>query len=203
MRVLRIIAGVLFGLTVSPSAQGQACVGGEDATCVSKDDLRTFLWLARDAKCRTETVPTFKLDPVTIVTDKQGRVFASGTGPKPYKIKVDWCNYSLEATGAVTLIAAEKEEPTWGFRFRPKIVAGLLPLEALHEKSLPSGLDGGVLVEPFFISWFNVNAFVGVRSVGAGIGMDVSRNIGVYAGYAVTWGTWRSSPYIGVDLSLF
>jgi len=65
-------------------------------------------------------------------------------------------------------------------------------------------IDGGVLLEPFFIRWANVNAYVGVRSVGGGVGIDLTKNFGVYLGYAVTWWpTWNSNPYLGISFALW
>ena len=37
----------------------------------------------------------------------------------------------------------------------------------------------------------------------AGIGFDVTRNMGVYIGYAVTWGTWQSNPHAAISFALW
>lgn len=154
----------------------------------------------QEKKCLLTDKPTFDLDPVTIVVDKSGRVYGSGTDPKPYQLHMKWCSYEIEGTGSVKILAAVREEPDWGFRFRPKAMVGYLPAEALA-KSWQDGIDGGLLLEPFFWRSLNINAQVGVRSFGAGFGLDLTRNFGAYLGYAMTWGSWRSSPNIGLWFS--
>lgn len=187
--------------TVTQSTDSTPCPAG--MTCVANDDMKVFVQLLKDQKCRTDTPPKFTLDPITVVVDRQGRVYYSGNEPKPYKLHIDWCNYRVDATAKVSLTVAQKVEPTWGFRFRPKAAFGYLPVEALEEKDASKGLDGGILVEPFFIQWFNVNAYVGVRSVGAGIGFDLTKNFGLYLGYSIAWGTWRSNPFGGLYFALW
>lgn len=188
-------------LLCTPSAWAQmSCEGG---TCVPKDDLKVFVQLARDQKCRAETAPRLTSDPITIVVDRDGRIFGSGSDPHPYRLTLDWCNYQVVATSQVKLVAAERVEPTWGFRFRLKAAIGYLPVEAWYEKDGGRGIDGGVLLEPFFLRWANLNAYVGVRSVGVGVGFDVTRNFGPYVGYSVAWGTWRSNLLTGVSFAFW
>jgi hypothetical protein len=167
-------------------------------TCVDNEDLKTFISLLKAQKCRTDTQPTVTADPITIVVDRQGRVFGSGTGDKPWKIHLDWCNYKLEATTNLHMDVAQRVEPTWGFRLRVKATFGVLGTELFKAKRFDQALDGGIMVEPFFIRWANLNAVVGVRSLGAGFGFDLTNNFGGYLGYALTWGTWRSNPFASV-----
>jgi len=185
---------------LASEARAEPCTGG---VCVAQDDMRAFVQLAREAKCRTDTPPQLKLDPITIVVDRDGRIYGSGADPKPYAAQLHWCNYDIEAKGQVGLIAAQREEPTSGFRFRPKAAVGYLPVTALVEKNGYTGIDVGVLVEPLFLSWFNVNVYVGVRSLGAGLGVDITRNMGLYLGYALTWGTWQHNPQAAVSFALW
>ena len=183
------------------AADAVACPPG--VTCVPPEDMKVFVQLLKDQKCREETPPKLTADPVTIVVDKEGRIYGSGSDPYPYKLHIDWCNYKVEVTSQVKLVAAQRVEPISGFRFRPKATIGFLPLTALNEKSGYSGLDAGVLLEPFFLSWANVNAYVGFRSVGAGLGFDITKNMGLYVGYAITWGTWQSNPHAAISFALW
>jgi hypothetical protein len=182
-------------LTASRPAQGAECTSG---TCVPADDLKTFVQLAKEHKCRAEMPPTFALDPITIIVDKQGRIFGSGSDPKPFTLKATWCNYTLEGKGQTKILAAQREEPIWGWRFRLKLAVGYLPATAYYQKDGYAGLDAGLLLEPFFLSWANVNAYVGVRSVGGGLGFDLLKNFGLHLGYAVTWGTWQHNPHAAI-----
>lgn len=175
----------------------------EGFTCVVEEDMGLFLQLLRDHKCRETQPPTVTADSLTIITDRQGRVYGSGTGPKPYTLKISWCNYEIEAKSEIHLDVAQWVEPTWGFRFRVKATAGVLLADAFVVDKLYEALDGGVLVEPFFIQWANLNAHVGFRSFGAGVGFDPTLNSTIYLGYALTWGSWRSNPFLSVGFSLW
>jgi hypothetical protein len=166
-----------------------------DGTCVEKKDLELFLQLAKDHKCRSEQDPKIKSDSVTIIVDRKGRVFGSGTGPKPYKLHIEWCNYEIDAKSNIELQVAQREEPTWGFRLRFKATFGLLVADIITEDEFHHALDGGVLFEPFFVHWGNFNVYAGVKSFGAGLGFDLTQNFGLYGGYALTWASWRSNPF--------
>ena len=189
-------------LLLSSKAYGQStCAQG--ATCVPAEDMQVFVKLLQEKKCLQTTQPAVQFDPITLVEDKEGRIFVSGADPLPYKMKLSWCNYDLESSGKLTVVAAKSEEPTWGFRFRLKATPSYLPVSAFLAKDGYAGLDFGLLAEPFFIQWANLNAYVGVRSVGAGIGFDLTRNLGLYAGYAVTWGAWQHNPHVALSFSLW
>jgi group I intron endonuclease len=174
------------------------------SVCVEKDDLVSFLDLARGQKCRTENPPEVTSDPVTIVVDRSGRVFGSGTGAHPLKIHIKWCSYEIEAESQVSLLAAQRVEPDWGFRLRLKPTFGLLVPEAFRsDAEFHKALDGGLLIEPFYVYDANLNVYLGVRSFGLGLGYDITKNMTGYAGYSVTWGSWRPNLFLGVGFSLW
>lgn len=173
--------------------------------CVAKPDLDTFLIVLREKKCLQAEKPKFDLDPITITVDKEGRVFYSGAAPSPYTVRMAWCGYSAEAKGKVHLTAAMNQPSLWGFRFRPKAYISLLPTEPLQTQGLDFGdiWDAGAMVDFFHYDWLNVNAAVGFRSFGGGLGVDLTQNFGVYAGYANTWATWHSNVNLGVWFSFW
>lgn len=199
-RVFALLA-LLSAFLARPASAQQACPEG--STCVPPEDMKAFVELLKEQKCRNETPPKLELDPVIIIVDRDGRVYYSGGAPRPYKVHIDWCNYQIDAMGKLQVQVAQRVEPTWGFRFRLKAAFGYLPVEALAEKDAGRGIDGGVLLEPFFLQWANLNAYVGVRSVGAGLGFDLTKNFGVYAGYAIALGTWRSNPHAAIYFSFW
>jgi hypothetical protein len=157
--------------------------------------MKVFVALLREKKCQQGTQPQFTLDPITILTDRDGRTFINGSQPHPYTVRMRWCSYEATGVGQVNAVAARMPDPTWGWRFRPKAALGFLVADALGEEDAAKGLDAGILLEPFFVKWFNVNGYVGVRSVGAGVGFDITRNFGGYAGYAFSWGGQRHNPH--------
>ena len=190
MRTLVLALGLLLWVP-SVSAQGTCDAG---ATCVPASDMSAFVTLLKNQKCRSETTPKVELDSVTVVVDRQGRYYYTGNNPKPYKVHIFWCNYEIDVEAKIQLQVAQREEPTWGWRPRLKATFGVLGVEVFEANDFSDALDGGLLFEPFFLHWANLNAYVGVRSLGAGIGVDFTTNFGGYLGYALTWGKWRSNP---------
>jgi len=197
-----------------PAPEG--CKGG---TCVSDADLKKMVEVLREKKCLQTTKPTFELDPVTIVVDRDGRIFYSGAAPHPYTVKMDWCNYQATAEGHVDVVAATLTPPIWGFRFRPKAYMGLLPGEAFYriaENSVAElagedtesvgfadVFDAGVMADFLYYDWLNLNAAVGFRSFGGGLGADLTSNFGAYVGYANTWGTWHHNVNVSLWFSFY
>ena len=200
----RFLAALTFPLLLlMPSkAYGQTtCEAG--SKCVPPDDMAVFVKLLREKQCLQSAKPEVKFDPITLTEDKEGRVFVTGANPLPYTVRMKWCNYEVEATGKLNVTVAKVEPETWGFRFRLKAAPGYLPVTALTEQDGYAGVDFGLLAEPFFVQWANLNAYVGVRSVGAGVGFDLTRNFGLYVGYAVTWGTWQHNPHAALSFALW
>lgn len=165
--------------------------------------MSVFLRILEGQKCRNENKPTFELDAISIVQDQEGRIYGSGAAPQPYTLKMDWCNYSVTAAGKVQLLVAKREPPTWGFRFRPKFSSGFLFADAFVKTDVGSAIDVGILWEGFFYKSLNLNVATGFRSSGLGIGLDLTKNFGAYAGYAVSYSGFRSNPYIGVSFAFW
>lgn len=198
----RLVLALALWFIASTAVAQVPCPEGH--FCVPKAEMtEVFLPLLKAQKCRTETEPTFELDPIAIITDRQGRVYFTGNeGPKPYKIKVNWCNYEIYAEAKVEVHVAQREEPTWGYRGRFKATFGVLGTELLERSDWKDSLDGGLMWEPFyFMEIINLNAYVGVRSFGAGVGVDITANFGGYAGLAITWGGWRMNPMASLFFS--
>lgn len=183
-------------LLVARFVLGAECPAG--STCVPPEDMKVFIKLLQEKKCLQASKPVFKLDPITIVTDKDGRTYVSGDKPYPYRLHMTWCDYDVSAEGKVEATAARMVPPTYGFRFRPKAYVSYLPLEAIKDEKAGTGIDAGALLDFFHWQWANVNAAVGVRSGGLGLGIDLASNFGAYLGYGITWGTWRHNPNGGL-----
>ncbi len=164
--------------------------------CVPKEDLSVFTSLLREKRCQLGETPKFELDPIQIVIDRQGRVFFTGNDPHPYKLRMTWCSYEVEAVGKVNVIAAMRQPPIWGFRFRPKAYMGIIPSEVLYAdpgQKFQDLVDAGVMVDFLYYDWVNLNAAMGYHSVGTAVGIDLSENFGASVGYGLTWGQWHHS----------
>jgi hypothetical protein len=213
---MRLIIMALFGfflVLASATAHGQEVVVIEQegvacmspSVCVPKEDMDAFVELLREKKCLQNDKPEFKLDPINIVVDKDGRVFYSGAMPHPYKLHMKWCGYEITAEGQIKLTAAMNEPPIWGFRFRPKAYISFLLAEPFYELAvnqenpgLEDVLDAGVMVDFLYYDFVNLNAAVGFQSVGGGVGFDITKNFGAYVGYGLSWGRWHHNPNAGV-----
>lgn len=170
----------------------QECSSG--STCVPSKDMAVFIEILKEKKCLQETTPEFQLDPITIIVDQDGRIFYSGAEPNPYTLKMTWCTYEVQAEGKVKVVAAMKEPSIWGFRFRPKAYLGYLPLQPLTYNTVAEdGIDAGLMLDFFHFHFVNANVAVGFRSTGLGFGIDITKNFGFAASYAVTWESWRSN----------
>lgn len=200
-RLLALLTLVLTVFLALPASAAETCPEG--ATCVAKEDMEAFLQLLRDQKCRNENPPKYELDSIVIVEDKDGRIYGSGAEPKPYTLRMKWCNYEVVAQGKVQLLVAKREPPVWGFRFRPKFSSGFLFTSAFTQKDALSAIDVGVLWEGFYYRSLNLNLATGFRSVGAGIGVDLTKNFGAYAGYALAYDGWLSNPYVGLSFAFW
>jgi hypothetical protein len=198
MKKFLCLLTLLLSILIAPRANAQQCEGG---VCVAEEDLKAFVQLAKDQRCRQETAPKLQLDSVTIVVDKDGRVYSSGSEPLPYKFRLEWCNYTLEGTGKVSVVAAQHLDRDWGFRFRPKFGAGFLVLDSIQQPKWEDGVDVALMADFAYFRQFNLNASLGVRSVGVSVGADLTKNFGAYVGYGLTWASWRHNPTVGLYFS--
>jgi hypothetical protein len=182
---------VLIFFSGRASAEGEACNG----TCVPAEDMKTIVTVLREDQCLKKEKPEFKLDPINIVVDRDGRIYYSGAAPEPYRLRMHWCTYDVEAEGKVNVLAAVQEPPSYGFRFRPKAYVGYLLAEPFRTgQTAKNGVDAGLMVDPLYFRDFNLNAHIGFRAFGVGLGLDIFRSFGLYAGYAVTWDGFHSNP---------
>lgn len=172
-------------------AEGEACTG----TCVPPEEMKQIVEVLKEKKCLQTEKPVYNLDPVNVIVDRDGRVFFSGADPHPYKLHMKWCSYDVEAEGKVNVVAAVQEPPSSGFHFRPKAYLGYLLAEPFRKGgSAKDGIDAGLMLDPVYIHDFNLNVHVGFRAFGAGIGVNIFRSFGAYAGYALTWDGFHSNP---------
>lgn len=185
---------VFLVLLVSIPASAD-CPNG--STCVPPEDLKIFVGTLQEKQCLLKTKPELKLDPILLVGDQDGRVYFSGGDPKPYKARLHWCNYDADFEGKLNVVVALKEPKVWGFRFRLKFAGSFLPLDAVQKKPA-DGVEVGLLWDFFYWKDLNLNIATGFRSVGAGLGYDITKNFGLYGGYAFSWWTMRSNPQVGL-----
>lgn len=193
--ILLIVSLCLFVARFAIGAEAPAgCVAG--SVCVDPAEQAALTKVLQEKKCLLTDKPQFQLDPIAVVVDDQGRIYGTGAEPHPYTVKMHWCSYDVTAIGDVKLQVAIKEPPTWGWRFRAKATLGVLFVNLVTADTWTKGIDGGLLLEPFYIKWLNFNLYVGVRSIGGGVGFDLTKNFGLFAGAAVSYDGWKLNPLV-------
>lgn len=173
----------------------------ERGTLFTPDEVRIIQSLAEEKRCLILTEPKFTLDSVTIITDKDGRVYYSGNQPKPNKIQMEWCNYKIDAEAPIKVVVLQDKPKDWGFRFRLKFYGGFLFLDAVERPSAAEGADLGLAVDFFHWKYINLNTQLGFRSVGASVGVDITKNFGALGGFGYSFWTLRPNPMVGLYFS--
>lgn len=191
----RLYAG-LWLLAISSFAWAEET---PSTVAVEKKDLKVFLDLAKQEKCRNETAPTIASSPVVIVRDQLGRVYAKTEG---HKVTVDWCNYHLESVGTLKVsdyVAPSPPPSLWSPKL--KLVAGL-DFRSLYtagvRESAYVGLSGQLITYKSFYPYLTV----GNLGFGGGFGYYLTPTLGADVGYMYTWDS-RHTPFMGVSLALW
>lgn len=183
------------------TAKAQDCPAGHK--CIPDDDVEVFVQVLRERKCLQDEKPKFQLDPIVIITDVDGRVYYSGAQPVPYTVKMSWCNYEVTGQGKLEVAVAKREPPVWGFRFRPKFSGSFLFVDAFKQDTAGEAIDVGILWDFVYYKQFNLNLATGFRSVGAGLGVDITKNFGMFGAYAFSWWTLLHNPQAGLYFSFW
>jgi len=219
---------ISLGITKSPTSppvlETEKSECPEDKICIDREIyFMQVKPLLLKLKYIEENPPNVTIDGFTIVTDAEGRVFTDGTGDNPVKGSATWkdensgVDYTVEFESKQDVTIHKKPpepKPKWGFRLRIK--AGVLLLTALPNwwGNPPSdvieainlgvsGLDLALIAEPFFIYDLNVQAIVGLRALGVGLGYDITKNFGIMGGVATTYVGLFSQPTISPFLGLY
>ena len=144
-------------------------------------------------------------DPVVIVQDWQGRVYVNGGDKKPVRMKLKIGQY-VDRDMAVTLdtrVFYREKPPDPMFRLRLRAQAGLLVPQLFEAAggTRQNFFDAGLGLDFFHLGPVNVSANLGVFSSGGGLGLDLTKNFGVLAGYALAYDGWKSAALAGLYFS--
>jgi hypothetical protein len=143
--------------------------------------------------------------PVVIVQDWQGRVYVNGGEKKPIPVKLKIGQY-VDRDLAVTLdtkVYYREKPPDPMFRLRLRAQAGLLVPQLVDAArgTKQNFFDGGLGLDFFHLGPVNASVNLGVFSSGGGLGLDLTKNFGVLAGYALAYDGWRSGVLTGLYFS--
>lgn len=138
-----------------------------------------------------------------------------------------WCGYEVEFKVRPNVRVLMKEEDddesaqTWGFRLRVRLGLNFSPYHVYHRggevaagdagQSWSAWLSPALLLEPFYVYDFHTAVYISPQSFGLVLGMDVTRNLDVYAGVGGAFfpaggggggGGWGAViPVLGLSLS--
>jgi hypothetical protein len=101
---------------------------------------------------------------------------------------------ALDNCDAAASGAAHSEK--FEFRLRLKAAFGLKARDLVHDHSILDSGDVGLMIEPLHFSRATLNAFVGLRTVGLGIGHDVTDHFGLALLANTNWSHWHVTPFI-------
>lgn len=189
---MRIVA-LAFVLLVAPSlSRAEECM--PPARCISDQNLQLIVDVLQEKRCLIGTLPRVAVDSVTVIVDREGHV--QGTSTKPYEVHLDWCDYHFDVQSQIEVQTSRQVEPRWGFRLRLKAAIGLLGRDLVEGRRFLDSGDVGLMVEPFHFYLATLNGFISFRSIGVGIGHDVTSTFGVALLLNATWDSWRVNPFL-------
>jgi hypothetical protein len=202
----RIIAPALFlayqTLSAAAPAQESSPCPPPYAVCLTEDEKKTVGDSLRELKEIKEAKARLVLeDDIVIVRDWQDRVYVNGGEGRPLRavLKVGPVERDMEVKLPIRTFYRERP-PEPMFRLRIRAQAGVLVPSVLKE--FKGGWDAGVGWDFMHLGPLNLSAYTGIRSAGGGLGLDLTKNFGPYAGYAITYDGWRSAAMAGVFFSL-
>lgn len=146
------------------------------------------------------------LEPIIIIRDWEDRVYINGGEKKPIKLKLrigKTINRDMEMTLPIQ-VGYREEPPDPMFRLRIRAQAGfLIPtiFESPIKEHILDGMDAGIGWDFFHLDLVNLSVYTGIRSVGGGLGLDLTKNFGPYLGYSLVYDGLKSNALAGIYFS--
>jgi hypothetical protein len=179
----------------------------EEQVCINKEEADKLAQALREYKNIKESPAKLEMkEPIIIIRDWEDRVYVNGGEKSPIKLRLrigEYVDREFEAVFPVQVFYRE-EPPDPPFRLRIKAQAGfLLPqlFTAVKDGGVDSTIDMGIAFDFFHYGPVNINIYTGIRSIGAGLGFDITKNFGVYSGYALSYRGLESGALTGVFFS--
>lgn len=205
MRLAMTMIALGVALAASPAAADE-CVPPPGGKCLTAEQFEEVKKALREYNNVQDSPAELKLEqPLVIVQDWQGRVYVNGGDKKPIPAKLKIGQY-IDRDMAVTVetkVFYREKPPDPMFRLRIRAQAGLLvpQLVTAVGGERQNFFDGGAGLDFFHLGPVNVSANIGVFSSGGGLGLDLTKNFGVLAGYAFVYDGFKSSVLGGMYFS--
>jgi hypothetical protein len=142
-------------------------------------------------------------DPIVIVRDWQDRVYVNGGTNVPIRAKLKIGKH-VDRDLAIALkpqLWYRDKPPDPMFRLRIRAQAGILVPQIFQADTGWNRYDAGLSWDFFHLGVFNFSAYTGIRSSGGGPGIDLTKNFGLYGGYAVVYDGWKHSALVAAYFS--
>jgi len=209
MKICAVVPTLLLAASASLAASADdpvPCVPEPGGKCLTKGQFEAVKKALEelDSIHKSPAVVTTP-DSVVVISDWDGRVYVNGGDTKPIRLKVK-IGDTVDRDMAVTLpsvVYYRPKPPDPMFRLRIRAQAGLLVPELVRTAGgdKQSFWDAGIGWDFFHLGAVNLSAYTGVRSLGGGLGLDLTRNFGPYVGYSLVYDGLRSSVNAGVYFS--
>jgi hypothetical protein len=189
-----------------PAAAQDAPACPAPGKCVSAEQKQKILQAMDelDNIHRSPAVVTLQ-DDVVIVRDWQDRVYVNGGDIVPLRAKLKIGRHVDRDLHIVLRpqLQFRAQPPDPMFRLRIRAQAGLLVPQAVSSVAGDAQpfWDGGVSWDFFHLGPVNLAAYTGVRSAGAGPGLDLTKNFGLSASYAFIYDGSKSSAMLSAYFS--
>ena len=181
----------------------------KDKVCLTRAELEQIKKAVRELKDIHDSKAELKLEePIIIIRDWEDRVYINGGEQKPIKIKLKIGKHvdrDMEMTLPIEVHYREKPPDPW-LRLRIRAQVGVFVPEmftSIGDNNAESFFDGGIGWDFINIAplHMNISAYTGVRSLGGGPGFDITKNFGLYGGYALVYDGLTSSANLMIYFS--
>ncbi len=170
--------------------------------CLEPGDAKTVVESLKELRGIKESKAELRFkEDIVLVRDWQDRVYINGGEAKPVDATLtlgDTVSRDMQVQLPVQVYYRPKP-PDPIFRLRVRAQAGILV--PVVWKDSKHGWDAGLSWDFVHYDIFNLAAYTGVRSAGAGVGMDLTRNFGPYVGYSLVYDGLTSGLMAGAYMS--
>jgi hypothetical protein len=193
MKIRALVLPLLFS-GIAAAQDPKPC----DGKCLSPDQVDKLRKAVDELDDIHKSPATVEFqDPVVIIRDWDGRVYVNGGASQPLRLKIrvgKHVDRDMQTTiDSRVWYRPQPESPMLRLRIRAQV--GVLVPEMVKTvgKDSQAFWDAGVGWDFFHLGIVNLSAFTGVRSIGAGPGIDITKNFGLYAGYSLVYDGFKSS----------
>lgn len=187
---MKCVLAVLFLVLFTSSASAQVCE--LPSKCYSEQTRKEVLKALEELDNIYKSKVELKLqDPVIVIRDWDGRVYVNGGESNPLRLNLR-LGPTIDRDIALVLkprIHTREKPADPMFRLRLRAQVGVLA-RGTYERIANGGswpIDGGLNLDFFHLGLVNFGVYAGIFSAGPQVGLDITRNFGVFTGYSLVY----------------